>query len=64
MMPESSWEELKNMRAKTGGRIKLTTNQNIFAKLWITKVTGFYTLAEWKNTDYPDEWWREGQFCI
>jgi len=45
-MPENSREELKNMHAKTEGRIKLTTNQNTFTKLWMTKVAGFYTLAE------------------
>lgn len=63
-MPESSWEELKNMYAKYGGRIKLTTNQNTFNKLWITNVTGVSTLADCKNIDYPDACWSEGQFYI
>jgi hypothetical protein len=34
------------------------------AKLRITKVTGFSTLAECKNTDHPDESWSEGLFYI
>jgi hypothetical protein len=46
MMPESSWEELKNMHAKTRGRIKLTTNQITFCQImnyksnWILHVGG------------------------
>jgi hypothetical protein len=35
MMPESSREELKSMRAKTRGKIKLTANQNTLCQIMI-----------------------------
>jgi hypothetical protein len=58
-------KELKNMHAKTGGQNQTKhKSKYVFAILWFTKVIGFYTSAEWKNTDNPDEWWSEGQFYI